>query len=174
VRGAAKVAVLVVALTGIEAAPAGEGAWRYALRLQNRTCGTLDMTLNSDQVACKDLSAGCKFQAPYRQSRAMTIVLRSRVETLDVAVGGSCTGDSPARLVGGCTLPLNRLFPYEGFNVEMDEVAPLFPYPDWNGPVVVLDRETPGGVTPVEIDFQIGECVKDGGVETCQVFCRAP
>lgn len=171
---AAALASLVLA-TPAYADPDG---WLYSISLWNRTCGSIEVTLKSDQIGCQDVSGGCKFTIPYTRARAFSILFRSRVDVMKVSMKGNCSDGGPAGVVRGfCDLPLTKMFPWLGYNVVFEEIMDPWPYLD-DSPAtgLILDRETPSSLAggPTEVDVELDQCTTDPktGINTCTVYCR--
>jgi hypothetical protein len=136
------------------------------------------VTLRSDEIGCQDVSGGCQFTIPYTRERVFSILFRSRVDVMKIAMNGKCSDGGPAGVVRGfCELPLTTMFPWLGYNVVFKEVMDPWPYPDGDpAAALMLDRETPsslaGGST--EVDVELDQCMTDAktGINTCTVYCR--
>jgi hypothetical protein len=96
-------------------------------------------------------------------------------------VQGACpaqASDPPSTMAGTCLLPLDRMFPYNGMDVERGLLDPLDP--DRDDPPVISERDyavnRPYLELPdsVEVDIELAACDGTAGArrESCAVSCR--
>lgn len=159
---------------------AADDAWYYGIKYWNRTCGPVDIAMKSPGIGCRDMSKGCQFSIGYEAQRSFSLVFKQRVDQMTVGVAGNCTDGTPGKITGACQLPLTKMFPYMGYNIEYDETDWVGPWPDdYLGediPIMgmVYDREVPNEDGPEEVDIQIEQCTVDTqtGNADCDVYCR--
>jgi len=172
-------AAAALAVTGGAAQEIDPGS-PYAIQFRNATCGPVTLAIGGE-MPCNELQPGCSLTVARGLTAELSLTFRARASLMRVAVRGSCAAqatDPPSTMAGECMLPLDRMFPYNGFNMSRGLLDPLDPDPD--APPVISERdyavnrpylELPNAV---EVDIEISECDGDAGAprESCAVFCR--
>jgi len=180
-RYSALTVILLAMLMPVGPASADGDAWYYGIKYWNRTCGPVQVAMKSPGIGCRDMSKGCQFPIGYEAQKTFSLVFKQRVDTMTVGVSGNCTDGTPGVITGACQLPLNKMFPYMGYNIEYDETDWVGPWPDadYMGddlPLagMVYDREVPNEDGATEVDIQIDQCVVDTqtGNADCEIYCR--
>ena len=152
----------------------------YAIQFRNATCGPLTLAIGGD-VPCSDLRPGCSLPVAQGFTAELALTFRVRASLMRVAAQGSCPAqatDPPSTMAGECTLPLDRMFPYNGMMIERGLLDPLDP--DLDDPPVISERdyavnrpylELPNAV---EVDVELAECDTTTGArrESCAISCR--
>lgn len=174
-------ALVAAFATFVLGGPAVAGdAWYYGIKFWNRTCGPVQIDMKSPGIGCRDMSKGCDFGVGYEKQKSFSLIFRQRVDNMTVGVAGNCTDGTAGNIQGACSLPLTKMFPYMGYNIEYEEVDWAGPWPDdYLGedlPIVgmVYDREVPNEDGATEVDIQIDQCVVDTqtGNADCEIYCR--
>lgn len=155
-------------------------AWYYGIKYWNHTCGPVNVAMKSPGIGCRDMSKGCAFPIGYEAQRSFSLIFKDRVDTMNVGVSGNCTDGTPGVITGMCQLPLTKMFPYMGYNIEYDETDWAGAWPDdYLGEDIplagmVYDREVPNEDGATEVDIQIEQCVVDTqtGQAECDIYCR--
>jgi len=199
---------------------AAQGGDSYKIQLVNRTCADLKLSWESG-LACDSPDApGCSLTLRSNVSTNLNLNLERRTEQLNLTVEGSCAGgdagahvrvagddapgqvaralraaSAPMRIEGSCLLPLTRMFPYAGMNLQettrvgpgpIVQPAPGSPYASqgsspgdpfgqmgvWGVPRAGITTTVPEITSPVPVLLRTGPCREGAdGIQVCEIAC---
>lgn len=217
-QGGAVLAALAAAAAGWAGEAAAQGGQSYRIQLENRTCATLQLSWDYG-LACDSLdSPGCSIRLGSNVSTNLNLNLERPADRLQLHATGSCAGGSqaparvagdndpaqvaqalraaeaPMRVQGSCSLPLARMFPYQGVIVRETETSPApntQPAPGggyayrsplagdpfggvgpWGLPSASVTTTVPEITSPVPVAINLGDCQPGpDGVTVCGIGC---
>lgn len=203
-----------------EAAAGGEGGGgqSYRIQLVNNTCADLSITWD-DGLACDTpASPGCRITLGVDRSTNLNLNLERRSDNLKLHATGRCAGgsaaparvagdsdpgqvakalqaaDGPVSIDGSCLLPLTKMFPYEGVNLQAQEtvgVAPIVqpapgggfaygsavagdpfgPVGPWGEPAATITTTVPEITSPIPVLLELGTCTPGEDGSRCGFSC---
>lgn len=213
-------AALAAAALALPADLAAQGGQSYRIQLENRTCAPLKLSWDYGLACDTPDSPGCSITLGSNVSTNLNLNLERRTDTLTLTASGTCPGgsataparvagtddpaqvaaalraaDAPTRVEGTCALPLTRMFPYAGMQVQETESAspapiaqpapgggfayespaagdPFGPVGPWGEPAASITTTVPEITSPVPVRIALGACQPgNDGTTVCGFTC---